>query len=139
MVKPHGWKGFYGYDAEAAQDRVNVDDYAPTKKAWLESERTRMREVMRNKRKKDAEARDGFPDYPEPVLNFIEGWVAANKSEGRDIELTEAVYILRKAARLAGVAGYDAIQDRGVAKYLRRVGFTLKRRNSGMVVLGLTG
>jgi hypothetical protein len=44
---------------------------------------------------------------------------------------------MRRLGMAESIAEYDVIQDRGTAKLLRTMGFTLFRSNPGMKVIGL--
>jgi hypothetical protein len=105
---------------------------------YLTKERARLRDAARKARLARREQLDGRPDYPNAVLEFVEGWIAkARRSDMGDPPLGEVTHACRKAAKFSGVVGFDRIQDRGMAKLLRLAGFRLVRRNEGMIVDGL--
>lgn len=128
-----GWRGWYGNE-----DAIDPQTFLE----WRDAERARMREVMRARRARLRETRLAQgprtePAYPEPVLEFMERWVEAHGKRDAELDLAEIVHHIRKNAftQLGEVS--DCIQDRGVAKYLRSLGFKLRRAAAGMVVEGL--
>jgi hypothetical protein len=119
------------------QDGVDRQTY----EEWVKPERARMRAVMRRRRARlraQRAERTGEPGYPEPVLALMERWIDGHAAPGWECELEQVVFYMRKAGRAAG-EDFDVIQDRGVAKYLRSLGFRLRRAAAGMVVIGIKG
>lgn len=123
----YGWRGHYG-------NRDGVD--GQTFEEWRTAERARMREVMRARRARLRELRGGEPAYPELVLASMTRWIDAHRGSG-EMLLAQVVFYMRKAARAELGGSYEAIQDRGTAKYLRALGFKLYRASDGIVVQGL--
>lgn len=122
----NGWLTFYG-----TRDK-DGEAYA----AWCVKERARMRDVMRARRARLREARGGEPAYPEAILASMTRWLDAHRGWG-EMPLAQAVFYMRKAARSELGQSYELIQDRGTAKYLRALGFKLRRAADGMMVEGL--
>lgn len=119
----NGWKqSFYDDESHAA---------------WLKQERERKRVLARQKRAARRAERKGEPDYPERVRACIERWIDAHRRPGGETTLADAVHFIRQYAQREGCAGYDAIQDRGVARMFRLKGLAVVRRGAGMVVVGL--
>ena len=127
-MSKHGWHGHYG-----RQEAIDPELYAK----WVDGERTRMRDLMRKRRADAAIRRKGEPAYPEPLLAFMARWTDAHRNPSADAALGEIVALMRKAARVEGVADYDRLQDRGIARYFRANGFVLRRESSGMAVIGV--
>ena len=125
----YGWHSQYG-------ERDEVD--GETFMEWRDGERERMRGVMRKRRARLKEARAGAPNYPEWALALIEHWSKAHRAGmAPPLELALIVFYLRKMAQETGHADYDLLQDRGVAKHLRKLGYVLVRTGEGMAVKGL--
>ena len=105
---------------------------------YREAERVRVRLAAAKRHTKRRGELGLWPDYPDHVLDFIERWIGAQRRvAGSEVELAEVVFRCRKAARLALVADYERIQDKGMGKALRACGFVLKRSSGGMLVCGL--
>lgn len=145
MAKFGGWRTLYGRRGRMIADTMDAESFEAFRREFLESERTRMREVMRRYRakvKSDNEERlkapnGQLPDWPDALLVAVERWINANANELADAPLIEIESAVRKYCRLSGAADYERINSKGLGRYFRALGFRVARRNDGMWVCGV--
>jgi hypothetical protein len=145
MTKFGAWKTMYGARGKELASVMDQESYTKARAEFLNSERERMRLVMRERRQRvkaenleRLKASHGqLPDWPDSLLNHVERWIGANSSEFAATPLVEVESAVRKYCRLAGVADYERVTSHGLARYFRAIGLAVVRRSDGMYVRGI--